>query len=181
MFEKKKVFTVPTATAGALLGRRTETDMAKAAEKKKAKTGPRGAGTKKKAVPRGAGTKKKAGPVLLAGNRALSIPQADEAAAAGEGPIGVGTVLTGPDGTTYMVTAVDGTGSVVFGRYNSAAPDPGPDPGPLGDTAEVLKGVGTDGPDGTESSYYHAHLARIRDDPLPELTGDDILSCLQGV
>jgi hypothetical protein len=165
-----------TITVGAVLGRRTarsrtETDMAKTAAMKET--------TKKKpTVSRGAGTKKKkpTGPVLLAGNRALSVPQS----AAAAGPIGVGAVLTAADGSNYMVTAVEPTGFVVFGRCNKG---PAPDPDPLGDAAEVLKGDGTDDgtDDGTESSYYHAHLERIGDDPLPELTGDDILSCLPGV
>jgi len=156
--------------------------MAKAAEmKKKAKTkkptGVRAAGKKTKTGPRGARTKK-TDRVLLAGSKAFSISQSTESAASG--PVDVGTVLTGPDGTNYMVTSVDGTGSVVFGRCNSPAPGPGPSPDPLGDTAEVLKG--TDGTNlETESSYYYAHLARIANEPLPELTGDDILSCLQGV
>lgn len=153
--------------------------MAKAAEmKKKTKTGVRAARTKKtKTGPRGAATRKKADRVLLAGSRLVSILQSTSAA---PGPVDVGTVLTGPDGTNYMVTAVDGTGSVLFGRCNSPAPGPDPGTDPLGDTAEVLKG--TDGTDlETESSYYYAHLARIANDPLPELTGDDILSCLQGV
>ena len=151
--------------------------MAKAAEmKKKTKTGVRAARTKKtKTGVRAARTKTKADRVLLAGSRLVSISQSTSAA---PGPVDVGTVLTGPDGTNYMVTAVEPTGSVLFGRCNSPAPGPGTDP--LGDTAEVLKG--TDGTDlETESSYYYAHLARIANDPLPELTGDDILSCLQGV
>jgi hypothetical protein len=143
--------------------------MAKtAAMKEKKNSRPRA--TRKKMGTR----KKKTDPVLLAGSRLVPIPQSTSAT---PDPIDVGSVLTGPDGTTYMVTALEPTGSVVFGRYNS----PAPCADPLGDTAEVLKGVGTDGTDGTESSYYHAHLARIANDPLPELTGDDILSCLEGV
>lgn len=153
--------------------------MAKAAEmKKKTKTGVRGAGKKTKTGPRGARTKK-TDRVLLAGSKAFSISQSTESAA--PGPVDVGTVLTGPDGTNYMVTAVDGTGSVVFGRCNSPAPGPGPGPDPLGNTAEFLL-KGTDGTNlKTESSYYYAHLARIADEPLPELTGDDILSCLGAI
>ena len=140
--------------------------------KTKTKTGPRGAGKKKtKTGPRGAGKKKtKTGPVLLAGSKVQSIESA------APGPVEVGTVLTGPKGETYMVTAVDGTGSVVFGRCNS--PASGTDP--LGDTAEFLKGTDGTNPE-TESSYYYAHLARIADDPLPELTGDDILRCLEAI
>ena len=122
-------------------------------------------------------TKTETAPVLLVGNRALSVPTSTVSAA--PGPVDVGTVLTGPDGTNYMVTALDGAGFVVFGRCNSPAPGPGPDPDPLGNTAEFLKGVGTNLE--TESSYYYAHLARIADEPLPELTGDDILSCLRRV
>lgn len=156
--------------------------MAKAAEMKKTKKpmGARGAATKKKKPtgPRGARTKKKTDRVLLAGSKAFSISQSTESAA--PGPIGVGTVLTAADGATYMVTAVDGTGFVVFGRCNKG---PAPDPDPLGDAAEVLKGDGTDDgtDDGAESSHYHAHLERIGNDPLPEITGDDILNCLQGI
>ena len=166
---------------------RTETDMARAADmnknkkttKPKTKTGPRAATTKKKPTgPRGVRTKKKADRVLLAGSKAFSISQSTESAAAG--PIGVGTVLTAADGTSYMVTAVDGTGPVVFGRCNSPAPGPGPDPDPLGDTAEFLKGTDGTNPE-TESSYYYAHLERIADEPLPELTDDDILSCLRAI
>ena len=158
--------------------------MAKAAEmKKKTKTktkkptGPRAAGKKTKTGPRGARTKK-TDRVLLAGSKAFSISQSTESAASG--PVDVGTVLTGPDGTNYMVTAVDGTGSVVFGRCNSPAPGPGPGTDPLGDTAEVLKGTDGTNPE-TESSYYYAHLARIADEPLPDLTGDDILRCLEAI
>lgn len=149
--------------------------MAKAAAMKEKKN-PRPRATKKKKTGPGGPRTKNPGRVLLVGSKALSVPQSTESAA--PGPVDVGTVLTAADGTTYMVTAAEPTGSVVFGRWNG----PAPCPDPLGDTAEVLKGVGADGTDdGTESSYYHAHLARIGDDPLPELTGDDILSCLEGV